>query len=87
MAAKIQANYEKFMEEMKGFQMDGADLENMGDMGDMAGSLEGLLKGLTESLGVEGVLIHLFRKKARTSRTCLKELATGATSRPSLANF
>ena len=47
MAKKIQEEYEKFMNEMKNFQMGGEE-----GMDDLAGSLTGLLKGLTEGLGV-----------------------------------
>ena len=53
MAQKIQENYENFMKEMQNFQLGSEE----GGMDDLGGSLEGLLKGLTESLGVEGVLV------------------------------
>ena len=42
MAAKIQANYEQFMNEMKNMHFEGDD-----NLYDLAGSLTGLLKGLT----------------------------------------
>ena len=42
MAAKIQASYEQFMNEMKNMQFDGDE-----NMEDLNGSLAGLLKGLT----------------------------------------
>lgn len=47
MAKKIQDQYEKFMNEMKNFQFGGEE-----GMDDLSGSLGGLLKGLTQSLGV-----------------------------------
>lgn len=70
------------MNEMKNFQMGGEE-----GMDDLAGSLSGLLKGLTESLGVEGVHNRLLRKKEKTSRTCLPESTERkGTSSPSQAN-
>jgi hypothetical protein len=59
MAKQIQENYEKFMNEMKNMQFEGED-----NMDDLSGSIAGLLKGLTETLGVEGVQLVLFRRRA-----------------------
>lgn len=52
MAAKMQAEYEKFMSEMKNGEFGDENFDGL------ANALGGLLKNLGESLGLEGV-IHI----------------------------
>jgi hypothetical protein len=67
--AKLQAEYEKFMSEMKNNMMDGDEgLDGLND------ALGGLLKNLGDSLGFDGVIFRLFRKKGSSLRTYLEEV-------------
>lgn len=74
-AAKLQGEYEKFMNEMKN-----GGLESEEGLDGLADALGGLLKGLTDNFGMDGVSLTTCRKRARTSRTCWEGTSARATT-------
>ena len=68
MAAKIEEEYANFMKDMKN-----SNLESEEGIEGLTQALGGLLKGLTDELGIDGVSIMQIRKRDKTSRTCFKE--------------
>ena len=68
MAAHIEQEYEKLINDMKN-----SNFESEEGLEGLTNALGGLLKGLTDELGIDGVSDKQCRKKARISRICWEE--------------